>query len=64
MAFNIASKNDQITLMSDLLNNENNNFDAKQFSFKFGRNANETESKLTIGGVNPERFIGEFIWTN
>jgi hypothetical protein len=64
MALNVASVNNQLTLISNLLNDENNRFDAKQFSFKLGRNADGAESELTIGGTNPKRFSGELIWSD
>ncbi|CAB4464264.1 unnamed protein product [Rhizophagus irregularis] len=63
MAFNVASQNDQITLISNLFNDNNNHFDAQQFSFKLGRDADGTEGELTIGGVNSESFTGELTWT-
>jgi hypothetical protein len=64
MAFNVASENDQITLISNLFNDANNHFDAKQYSFKLGRDADNTEGELTIGGTNPERFTGQLTWTH
>src|SRR2546421_730355 len=55
--------NNQVTLISNLLNDGNNAFDAKQFSFKLGRHADGAESELTIGGTNPARFSGALTWS-
>lgn len=54
MAFNEASENEQTTPITNLINN--NQLDNPQFSFKLGRDADQSPSELTVGGSNPDRY--------
>ncbi|CAB4380308.1 unnamed protein product [Rhizophagus irregularis] len=54
MAFSDASQNEQTTPITNLINN--NQLDNPQFSFKLGRDADQSPSELTIGGSNPDRY--------
>ena len=64
MALNVVSENNQVTLMSNLFNDESNGFDAKQFSFMLGRDADDAVSELTIGGTNKARYDGVLNWSD
>ncbi|CAG8505286.1 5952_t:CDS:2 [Ambispora leptoticha] len=62
MALSSASENGQLTPITNLINN--NNLDQPQFAFKLGRDADGTESELTIGGINQARLNGQLTWSN
>ncbi|CAG8735567.1 33338_t:CDS:2 [Gigaspora margarita] len=54
MGFSELSDNEQITPITNLINN--NQLDNPQFSFLLGREADQSPSELTIGGSNPDRY--------
>ncbi|GBB89539.1 hypothetical protein RclHR1_16250001 [Rhizophagus clarus] len=63
MALSSASENNQITPITKLINS--NLLSAPQFSFMLGRNADNKESELTIGGSNPARYdVNSVTWSD
>uniref|UniRef100_A0A1D1YYV4 Gastricsin n=1 Tax=Anthurium amnicola TaxID=1678845 RepID=A0A1D1YYV4_9ARAE len=53
--------NNQITPINNLINNKQ--LDHPQYSFLFGREADNGVSELTIGGTNPDRIDGVITWS-
>jgi len=53
--------NHQVTPINNLINNKQ--LDHPQFSFLFGREADNGVSELTIGGTNPDRIDGAITWS-
>lgn len=54
--------NNQISPINNLINNKQ--LDHPQFSFLFGREADQGVSELTIGGTNPDRIDGGITWSD
>lgn len=52
----------QVTPINNLINNKQ--LDHPQYSFLFGREADNGVSELTIGGTNPDRIDGDITWSD